>query len=122
MVVTMCLKPNASTPITTGSTATKMKRQGSTDRMSPEMAGPMAGATAITTEIIPMRLPLVSGGSRFITVVMSSGSMTAVPKACTTRATSSTSKPGADAASAVPSTNTDMATRCSVRVGKRCSK
>ena len=80
-----------------GSTNQNIQRQDSAFRMRPEMVGPMAGATDMTIETLPMVLPRSSAGTRFISVVISSGIMIAVPDACTTRATSSTSNPGASA-------------------------
>ena len=68
--------------------------------------------------IAPRRL----GGTSRITVVMSSGIMIAVPDACTTRATSSTGKPGASAATRVPVENSDIAATNSVRVVRRSSR
>ena len=49
--------------------------------MTPEIVGPMAGATDMTVEIKPIVLPRVSGGDSVITVVISSGTMIAVPDA-----------------------------------------
>ncbi|GAA3038178.1 hypothetical protein GCM10017559_77750 [Streptosporangium longisporum] len=69
------------------------------------MVGPIAGATAITIVIVPMVAPRRSTGTSRITVVISSGIITAVPAACRTRAASSTSKPGASAPSRVPRAN-----------------
>ena len=71
----------------------------------------MAGATEMTIEMLPMTAPRRVGGTSVITAVMSSGSMIAVPPACTTRATSSTAKPGASAATSVPTLNSVIATR-----------
>jgi hypothetical protein len=44
----------------------------------------------MTIEIVPMVWPRRSGGISRITVVISSGTMTAVPQACTMRPPSST--------------------------------
>ena len=55
-----------------------------------------------------------------IRVVISSGIITAVPAACTTRATSSTSNVGASAASRVPVQNTAIAVPNAARVVTRC--
>ncbi len=101
-----------------GSTIQKMKRQLSELRMSPEIVGPTAGATEITMEMLPIIRPRLDGGTSVITVVMSSGSMMAVPLACTTRASRSTGNPGASAAMSVPALNSDMATPKRTRVGK----
>ena len=48
--------------------------------------------------------------------------MIAVPLACTTRAASRTSKPGASAAMSVPAENSDMAAIKIGRVANRCSR
>ena len=63
--------------------------------MTPEIVGPMAGATDMTVVMKPMVLPRVSGGASVITVVISSGIMIAVPEAWTTRARTSTWRFGA---------------------------
>ena len=49
--------------------------------MTPEIVGPMAGATEMTVVMKPMVLPRVSGGASVIAVVISSGIMIAVPDA-----------------------------------------
>ena len=59
--------------------------------------------------MLPIVLPRVSGGTSVITVVISSGIMIAVPDAWTTRATTSSSRPGASAAASVPTENSDIA-------------
>jgi hypothetical protein len=79
-----------------------MKRQGRNCRMRPEMVGPIAGATEMTMLTIPMTWPRRATGTSVRTLVMSSGSMTAVPHAWTTRATRRTGNPGASAARSVP--------------------
>ena len=68
----------------------------------------------------PIVLPRVSGGTSVMTVVMSSGIMIAVPEAWITRATTSSSRPGAIAAAIVPSENSDIAMRKTMRVCRRC--
>ena len=105
-----------------GSTRMKMKRQSSACTISPPTAGPTAGATDMTMEMLPMVLPRSCGGTSVITVVMSSGIMIAVPLACTTRPTSSTSNPGAIAAIAVPRLNRLIARMNTVRVLRRCMR
>lgn len=55
-------------------------------------------------------------------MVMSSGIMIAVPDACTTRAPRSQPKPGANAARAVPTLNSDIASRNAPRVPRRWSR
>jgi hypothetical protein len=60
-------------------------------------------------EMLPIVLPRVSGGTSVITVVISSGIMMAVPQAWMTRATTSSSRPGASAAASVPRLNSDIA-------------
>ena len=71
--------------------------------MKPEMVGPIAGATEITIDTLPIVRPRLLAGTSVISVVISSGSMMAVPEAWITRATTRTSKPGAMAAVSVPS-------------------
>ena len=90
--------------------------------MRPEMVGPMAGATEMTIEMLPIVRPRVAAGTSVITVVISSGIMIAVPEAWTTRPTSSTPKPGAIAAISVPRLNRDIAGMKTGRVLKRCSR
>ena len=68
----------------------------------------------------PIVLPRVSGGTSVMTVVMSSGIMIAVPEAWITRAATSSSRSGAIAAATVPSENSDIAMRKTVRVCRRC--
>jgi hypothetical protein len=65
----------------------------------------MAGATAITTVMVPMVAPRRSTGTSRITEVISSGIITAVPAACTTRPAISIGKPGASAEIRVPVLN-----------------
>ena len=72
----------------------------------PPTVGPSAGATEITTEIMPITLPRRCGGTRVIATVISVGIIKAVPAAWNTRPTSSTPKAGASAASTVPARNT----------------
>jgi len=79
----------------------------------------MAGATEITIEILPIICPRVAAGTRFITVVISRGNMMAVPLACTIRASSRTSNPGATAAIKVPRLKRPIAAMNSGRVLKR---
>ena len=82
-----------------------MNRQPSRLSTRPDTVGPIAGATEMTIEMLPITAPRRAGGTSVITVVISSGIMIAVPPACTTRATSSTANPGASAASSVPALN-----------------
>ncbi|MNL49397.1 hypothetical protein D3C87_1723260 [compost metagenome] len=86
-----------------------MKRQSKWARINPPIVGPMAGATDMTMEILPMILPRPSGGTSDITVVISSGIMIAVPIACTTRPVISSSMPGESAQISVPRVKTVMA-------------
>jgi hypothetical protein len=102
-----------------GSTIQNIHRQFSDPRMKPDRVGPTAGATAITIEIVPMVWPRRSAGTSFITVVINSGTMTAVPQACTTRPVSRTAKPGASAEISVPTQNSDIAATKMARTGKR---
>ena len=56
-----------------------MNRQPSRLSTSPETAGPIAGATEMTIEMLPIITPRRAGGTSVITVVISSGIMIAVP-------------------------------------------
>ena len=94
----------------TGSTNTKTRRHEPTFRMRPEITGPNAGATEMASMTLPMTRPRSFSGTTFISVVMSSGIITAVPAAWMLRATSSTSNVGASAASRVPARNVIIAT------------
>ena len=89
----------------TGSTKAKINLHEPICRISPDNAGPIAGATEIASIMLPITRPLACSGTTVMTVVMSSGIMTAVPLAWTMRPSSSTSKPGATAAIAVPRLN-----------------
>src|SRR5690606_216466 len=102
-----------------GSTARNIQRQPKLARMNPENVGPVAGATEVTTEISPIVRPRRETGTKVITVVMSSGSMTAVPLAWITRAATSTGNIGASAASAVPAVNVPIAPMKTARVENR---
>ncbi len=66
--------------------------------------------------------PRNAGGTSVISVVISSGSMIAVPHAWMTRAPTSTPNPGARAATSVPSENSDMAAMNTCLVVKRWSR
>ena len=74
-------------------------------RMKPDTVGPMAGATAMTMDMLPIIVPRLRSGTRRRTVVMSRGSSTAVPAAWMTRPMMTTVKPGAMAPMSVPATN-----------------
>ena len=78
--------------------------------MMPDTTGPNAGATEIASIMLPMTWPRSCSGTTCISVVMSSGIITAVPAAWMLRATSSTSNVGASAASSVPARNVAIAT------------
>src|SRR5690606_29199808 len=90
--------------------------------MKPPIVGPSAGATEMTMEILPIVRPRDSGGTRFMTVVMSKGIMMAVPHAWTMRPNNSTSKPGAVPESSVPALNRVMARINTGRVLRRCNR
>ena len=106
---TILRSPSTSATTAIGSTSQNMNRQPSRLSTTPDTVGPMAGATEMTIEMLPITAPRRVTGTSVITVVISSGSMIAVPPACTTRPTSSTEKPGASADSSVPALNSDMA-------------
>ena len=103
-----------------GSTMRNSQRQDRNCKMTPEMVGPRAGATEMTTVTTPMVCPRRATGTRTSTVVISNGIMTAVPQACTTRPTISMVKPGARPAISVPRQNVLMAPMKICRVVKRC--
>ena len=48
--------------------------------MTPEIVGPIAGATEMTMETLPIVRPRCAGGTSVMMVVMSSGIMIAVPR------------------------------------------
>ena len=85
----------------------------------PETAGPRAGATDMARVTLPITRPRSLSATTAISVVISSGIITAVPLACTTRATSSTAKLGASAASRVPERNVPIASPKANRVVTR---
>ena len=74
-------------------------------RMKPDTVGPIAGATAMTMDMLPIIVPRLRSGTRRRTVVMSRGSSTAVPAAWMTRPMMTTVKSGANAPMTVPATN-----------------
>src|SRR5699024_6101610 len=102
-----------------GSTRRNSARHGATARTIPERVGPSAGATEITIEMLPITWPRRVAGTRFITVVISSGIITAVPEACTMRPSSSGRKVGAAAQITVPTVNVVIASVNTWRVEKR---
>jgi hypothetical protein len=120
-VVTFWMRrpPISSAANAIGSTVQKIPRQSKTLRIKPETVGPSAGATEITMEMLPITTPRAAGGTRFSTVVMSSGIMMAVPLACTTRPPTSISNPGDVAQMSVPVVNRPIAARNSERVENR---
>src|SRR5690625_2467684 len=111
--------PTTSARAAIGSTAKNIQRQLRLARMNPEKVGPTAGATEMTTEIMPIVRPRRETGTKVITVVMSSGSMTAVPLAWMTRAATSTGNTGASAARRVPAVNVPIALMKTARVENR---
>ncbi len=114
--------PAASASSAIGSTTAKMERQPTVSSRKPERVGPIAGASEITTLTRPIMRPRDCAGTTVMIVVISSGNMIAVPEACTTRATSSTGKPGASSAISVPAENRVIAATNMTRVVKRCSR
>src|SRR5664279_1847759 len=111
--------PSTSAVTEMGIITMNTQRQSKTDRMSPATVGPTAGAIDMTMEMFPIVLPRVAGGTSVITVVMSRGSMIAVPEAWMTRPTMSTKNVGATAPSAVPAVKRDIAVMKMLRVEKR---
>ena len=77
----------------------------------PDMVGPIAGAKEMTRPTRPIIRPRECGGTTFIIVVMSSGSMMPVPAACTMRPSSSGRKPCDTRHRAVPSAKVVIAAR-----------
>jgi hypothetical protein len=112
------IAPVTSVVTVSGSTVQNIQRQPSQDSTAPPMVGPIAGATAMTMVIVPMVAPRRWGGTRRITEVISSGSITAVPKACTTRPTSGTLKPGASPLINVPRLNSVSEVRKTLEWGE----
>lgn len=76
----------------------------------------------MTIVIVPIVAPRRSAGTRRRIVVISSGSIIAVPPACTMRPTSSIAKPGANPATAVPTVNSPSDARKTCRGVKRSSR
>ena len=105
-----CRNPPTVISAATGSTNRKTRRHEPKLRMTPDSTGPNAGATEIASIMSPMTRPRSCSGTTCISVVMSSGIITAVPAAWMLRATSSTSNVGAAAARAVPTRNVAIAT------------
>ncbi len=103
-----------------GRTKTNMKRQEKCSRIRPETVGPMAGATEMAMLTLPITKPRRVTGTRVRMVVISRGSMMAVPPAWTIRASRRISNPGASAASSVPPENRPMASIKTARVDSRC--
>lgn len=87
--------------------------------ISPDTVGPTAGATEITMLTVPKNAPRRSGGTSAKMVVVRSGSIRAVPDACTIRPPSRSAKPGATPANSVPKLKSPKAVKKSVRVPKR---
>jgi hypothetical protein len=97
-----------------------MKRHEKCSRIRPETVGPMAGATEMAMLTLPMTAPRRAKGTRVRMVVISRGSMIAVPPAWMTLASRRIPKPGATAARAVPPEKRPMASRNTARVDRRC--
>jgi hypothetical protein len=104
----------------TGSTIPNIQRHDSHCRTTPDTAGPRAGATDMASVTLPITRPRSGAGTTVIRVVISSGIITAVPPAWTTRAASSTGKVGARAAASVPAQKTAIAVANAARVVTRC--
>ncbi|MNI49855.1 hypothetical protein D3C73_1044900 [compost metagenome] len=98
----MNLIPQSRAITRNGSDSQKIQCQLRLEISSPAMVGPIAGATIITRPISPIAAPLFSGGMITRIVLNISGRSSAVPTACTTRASSRNSKLGALAAMKVP--------------------
>lgn len=109
LMLSILRNPKKATRPAIGSTATNSNRQEPNCRISPDTAGPSAGATEIDSVTLPITRPRSCSGTTVINVVISSGIITAVPAAWTIRPSSSTEKNGATADSAVPARNTPIA-------------
>ena len=103
-----------------GSTTAKIRRQEPNCSSTPDTAGPSAGATDIASVTLPITRPRSCTGTTVISVVISSGIITAVPLAWMIRARSSTQNVGATRASAVPIANVIIAVANAARVVTRC--
>ena len=103
-----------------GSTTPKSQRHPATCSTTPETVGPSAGATEIAIVTLPITRPRSCSGTIVIRVVISSGSITAVPAACTTRPATSRPKTGATAEITVPVRKTAIAVVNACRVVTRC--
>src|ERR1700712_3558132 len=114
--------PRAKAASAIGKTSKNSHLQLNVDRINPDIVGPIAGATEMTIEILPIVLPRLSGGTRFMTVVINNGIMIAVPEACTIRPSTRTAKPGANAEISVPPENSDMARMKTGRVLSLCRR
>ena len=108
-----------SMPTAIGTTTAKIQRHEPSWSSTPDTAGPRAGATAIARVTLPMTLPRSRGATMVISVVISSGIITAVPLAWTIRAPSSTGKLHAAVARTVPVMNSPSATVKARRVVTR---
>jgi hypothetical protein len=97
-----------------------MKRHVKCSRISPETVGPIAGATEMAMLTLPMRAPRLASCTSVRMVVISSGSIMAVPPAWMMRASSTILKPGATAARAVPPANSPIASMKTSRVDRLC--
>src|SRR6185436_15734458 len=108
--------PTTEITTATGRTRPNIHRHDSHFRITPDTAGPSAGATDIARVTLPITRPRSCAGTTVISVVISSGIITAVPPAWTTRAASSTGNAGASAASSVPAQKTVIAVANAARV------
>ncbi len=108
------------TPTAIGRTAAKISRHEPSWSSTPETAGPSAGATDIANVTLPITRPRSVGGTTVMSVVISSGIITAVPPAWMMRASSRTQNAGATSASVVPAMKVAIATVNAVRVLTRC--
>ncbi len=116
------IAPRIRAATASGSTIQNIHRQLSEARIAPPIVGPMAGATAMTIVIVPIVEPRRSGGTRRMIDVISSGIITAVPHAWTTRPISRTAKPGASALMSVPRLNNVSDARKTCRGVNRSSR
>ena len=102
-----------------GSISQNSQRQLKYCSTKPETVGPSAGAREMTTDERPITWPRRSTGTITRVVVVSNGSMIAVPHAWTTRATMRNQKLTASAPSSVPRQNRLIESRNTARVGSR---
>ena len=102
-----------------GRTTPNIQRHDATWRITPETAGPSAGATDIARVTLPMIRPRSCSRTTVISVVISSGIITAVPAAWMIRPPSKMPNVGARAHTSVPTQKVAIAVPSAWRVVTR---